>query len=68
MIDSWTPATWTYNAGNQPVTERLQGGTPVTCTYDNAGNRLTKVTNAGTSSFGWDEHSRWRSSPLPALR
>jgi YD repeat-containing protein len=58
MIDSGTRTTWTYNAGNEPLTERLQGGTPVTYTYDNAGNRQTKVTNVGRTTFVWDEDSR----------
>ena len=58
MIDSGTRATWTYNAGNQPLTERLAGGTPVTYTYDNSGNRLQKNAFGGITNYVWDEDSR----------
>ena len=30
----------------------------MTYTYDNSGNRLTKVTNTGTTNYVWDEDSR----------
>jgi len=36
-----------------------------TYTYDNNGNALTKVTSAGTTTFGWDYENRLTSVTLP---
>src|ERR1700735_560723 len=36
-----------------------------TYTYDNNGNTLTKVTSAGTTTYGWDYENRLTSMTLP---
>jgi YD repeat-containing protein len=36
-----------------------------TCTYDNNGNTLRKVTCTGTTTYGWDYETRLTSVTLP---
>lgn len=49
-----------YNSSNE-----LTSTPSVTYTYDNNGNTLTKVTSAGTSTYGWDYENRLTSITLP---
>ena len=52
--------TWTYDADNRLVREQRQPGAAYdhTYTYDEAGNRLTKVDSGVTTTYSYDEADR----------
>jgi RHS repeat-associated protein len=51
---------YSVNSSNQ-----LTSTPTATYTYDNNGNTLTKVTSAGTTTYGWDHENRLTSVTLP---
>jgi RHS repeat-associated protein len=51
---------YSYNSSNE-----LTSTPSTTYTYDNNGDTLTKVTSAGTTTYGWDYENRMTSVTLP---
>jgi len=59
-LSSLGVSSYTNNSSNE-----LTSTPSTTYSYDNNGNTLTKVTSAGTTTYGWDYQNRLTSITLP---
>ena len=59
-LSSLSVSPYDYNSSNE-----LTSTPSAAYTYDNNGNTLTKVTSAGTTTYGWDYENRLTSMTLP---